>query len=95
MFGDAPNLCKSSMLWWLVVQAMATDPCRVGFYMHLTCKKHNEKTFIKGEIYIRQFYPSPHSTCSSSKQSQKLSTAWMEAAPKPAKKRWHAGINAY
>ena len=50
IFGDAPNLCKSSMLWWHVIQAMAKDPCRVGFYMHLTCKKHDEKSFIKGEI---------------------------------------------
>ncbi len=47
IFGDAPMLCKSSMLWWHIIQAMAKDPCRVGFYLHLTCKKHNEKTFIK------------------------------------------------
>ena len=47
IFGDAPNLCKSSMLWWHVIQAMARDPCRVGFHLHLTCKKHDEKTFIK------------------------------------------------
>ncbi|CAD6587978.1 MAG: hypothetical protein ASARMPRED_003367 [Alectoria sarmentosa] len=47
IFGDAPNLCKSSMLWWHVIQAMAKDPCRIGFYLHLTCKKHDEKTFIK------------------------------------------------
>ncbi|KAF6225742.1 hypothetical protein HO133_009744 [Letharia lupina] len=47
IFGDAPNLCRSSMLWWHIIQAMAKDPCRVGFYLHLTCKKHNEKTFIK------------------------------------------------
>lgn len=53
-FGDAPKLCKSSMLWWHVVQAMAKEPCRIGFYMHLTCKMHNEKTFVKGEIYILQ-----------------------------------------
>lgn len=52
IFGDAPNLCKSSMLWWHVIQAMAKDPCRVGFYLHLTCKKHDEKIFIKGEIHL-------------------------------------------
>lgn len=51
IFGDAPNLCKSSMLWWHVIQAMVKDPCRVGFYLHLTCTKHNEKTFIKGDIH--------------------------------------------
>jgi len=47
IFGDAPNLCRSSMIWWYVVKAMAKDPCRVGFYMHLTCEKHQEKTFIR------------------------------------------------
>lgn len=52
IFGDAPNLCKSSMLWWHVIQAMAKDPCRIGFYLHLTCKKHDEKTFIKGEFCL-------------------------------------------
>ena len=51
IFGDAPNLCKSSMLWWHVIQAMAKNPCRVGFYLHLTCKKHNQKTFIKGNVH--------------------------------------------
>ena len=54
IFGDAPNLCKSSMLWWHVIQSMAKNPCRVGFYLHLTCKKHNEKTFIKGNDHDHQ-----------------------------------------
>lgn len=51
IFGDAPNLCKSSMLWWYVLQIMAKDPCRVGFHLPLTCTKHQEKTFIKSELY--------------------------------------------
>lgn len=48
LFGDAPNLCKSSMLWWEVVQIMSEEPRRVGFYLPLTCEKHKEKTFIQG-----------------------------------------------
>lgn len=48
IFGDAPNLCKSSMLWWEVVQIMSKDPRRIGFYLPLTCEKHKEKTFIQG-----------------------------------------------
>ncbi len=48
LFGDAPNLCKSSMLWWEVVQIMSKDPRRIGFYLPLTCEKHKEKTFIQG-----------------------------------------------
>lgn len=47
LFGNAESLCKSSMLWWNVIQAMAKDPCRVGFHLHLTCKKHNERTYTK------------------------------------------------
>ena len=47
LFGNAESLCKSNMLWWKVIQAMAKDPCRVGFHLHLTCKKHNERTFTK------------------------------------------------
>lgn len=55
IFGDAPNLCRSSMLWWEVIRAMSKNPCRVGFYMHLTCERHKEKTFIIGmsvSLYI-------------------------------------------
>jgi helicase required for RNAi-mediated heterochromatin assembly 1 len=47
LFGDALNLCKSSQLWWEVVNIMAKDPRRVGFYMQLTCEKHEERTFVK------------------------------------------------
>ena len=49
IFGDAPNLCKSSMLWWHVIQVMGKDPCRVGFYLPLTCKNHKQTTFIQGK----------------------------------------------
>lgn len=49
IFGDAQNLCKSSMLWWYVVQAMANNPCRVGFHLPLCCKNHGNVTFVKGE----------------------------------------------
>ena len=45
IFGDAPNLCKSSMLWWHVIQMMAKN---VGFFLHLMCKNHSNPCFIKG-----------------------------------------------
>ena len=48
IFGDAPNLCKSSMLWWEIAQVMSKDPRRLGFFLPLTCEKHKEKTFIQG-----------------------------------------------
>ena len=48
VFGDGSNLCKSSMLWWYVVQAMGQKPCRVGFHLPLTCTNHGNTTFIKG-----------------------------------------------
>ena len=57
LFGDAPNLCKSSMLWWAVVQIMSEEPRRIGFYLPLTCEKHKEKTFIQGASYV-------HNLCS-------------------------------
>jgi len=47
IFGDGPNLCKSSMLWFYVTKIMAKDPCRVGFVLPLTCKNHDNATFIK------------------------------------------------
>ena len=50
LFGDAPNLCRSSMLWYKIVKEMAEAPCRVGFYMHLTCENHGNKTFVKGKL---------------------------------------------
>ncbi len=48
IFGDAENLCKSSMLWWYVVKTMAKRPCRVGFHLPLTCSNHGNMTFVKG-----------------------------------------------
>lgn len=50
MFGDAPNLCMSSMLWWHVVGIMGRKPSRVGFYLPLTCQNHQQTTFIKGGL---------------------------------------------
>ena len=50
IFGNAPTLCKSSMLWWYVVQKMAEKPCRVGFHLPLTCTNHRNTTFLQGEI---------------------------------------------
>ena len=47
MFGDGINLCKSSMLWWEVIQIMAKNPRRVGFHFPLTCEKHKNATFIQ------------------------------------------------
>ena len=35
------------MLWWYIIQTIAKDPCRVGFYLPLTC--NDEKTFVKGD----------------------------------------------
>lgn len=52
IFGDARALCKSSMLWWYVVQCMAQEPCRVGSYLPLTCTNHKHITFLHGELAI-------------------------------------------
>ncbi len=52
IFGDAENLCKSSMLWWYVVKAMTQKPCRVGFHLPLTCDNHQNITFAKGRPHL-------------------------------------------
>lgn len=49
LFGDAPQLCRLSMLWWYVIRAMSQDPCRVGVYLPLTCQNHDQKTDVEGE----------------------------------------------
>ena len=35
------------MLWWEVIRIMAKNPRRVGFYLPLTCEKHNNATFVQ------------------------------------------------
>ena len=46
IFGDGLNLCKSSILWWEVIQILA-KPRRVGFHLPLTCRKHGNMTFVQ------------------------------------------------
>lgn len=95
IFGDAPNLCKSSMLWWHIIQAMAKDPCRIGFYLHLTCEKHNERTFIKGDIYGLQALSVTDFHVLIFQQSQKISIVWTEVVLGLAERKCHAGIYVY
>lgn len=47
IFGNARSLCKESLLWFQVVEAMRHDPRRIGFYLPLTCQKHGNKTVVK------------------------------------------------
>lgn len=51
IFGNAPSLCKSSSLWWHVVQTMAEKPCRVGFRLPVTCSNHKNTTFLQGMLF--------------------------------------------
>lgn len=46
VFGNAPMLCKESLLWFSVVKSMGENPRRVGFALPLTCERHNRKTFV-------------------------------------------------
>ena len=57
LFGDAENLCKSSMLWWEIVQAMAKTPNRVGFHLPLTCSNHGNVTFVSGRRTLLEDNP--------------------------------------
>ncbi|KAL8716320.1 MAG: hypothetical protein Q9220_000225 [cf. Caloplaca sp. 1 TL-2023] len=46
IFGNARMLCKESLLWFKVVDAMRRDPRRAGFSLPLTCEKHGARTVI-------------------------------------------------
>ncbi|KAL8945072.1 MAG: hypothetical protein Q9216_000056 [Gyalolechia sp. 2 TL-2023] len=48
IFGNGRNLCKESLLWFKLVDAMRRGPRRVGFQLPLTCQKHGITTVIKG-----------------------------------------------
>ena len=49
VWGDGPALCKASMLWFQIIQMMGKNPRRVGFYLPVTCQKHQRTTFIQSE----------------------------------------------
>lgn len=71
---------------------MAKDPCRVGFYLHLTCKKHNEKTFIKGENDIVQSLSSVWFHLLIFQQNQKISIVSTEVVLSHAERKCHVGM---
>lgn len=48
LFGNARMICKESVLWFKLLQAMAENPRRVGFHLPLTCQTHGIKTYAKG-----------------------------------------------
>ncbi|KAL8916896.1 MAG: hypothetical protein Q9172_006060 [Xanthocarpia lactea] len=47
LFGDAGLLSKQSHLWFKLVHAMSQNPRRVGFFLPLTCQKHQIRTYAK------------------------------------------------
>ncbi|KAI4170520.1 MAG: hypothetical protein LQ343_004897 [Gyalolechia ehrenbergii] len=47
IFGNARNLCKESLLWFKLVDAMRQNPRRVGFQLPLTCQKHGITMVVK------------------------------------------------
>ncbi|KAL8763723.1 MAG: hypothetical protein Q9184_000515 [Pyrenodesmia sp. 2 TL-2023] len=44
IFGNARMLCKESILWFSLVEAMASNPRRIGFQLPLRCQKHGTMT---------------------------------------------------
>lgn len=46
IFGNARMLCKASLLWFKVVDAMRQHPRRIGFFLPLTCETHVKKTMV-------------------------------------------------
>lgn len=52
IFGNAQMLCNVSYKWFQIVQTMATNPRRVGFYMPLTCEAHGNTEYVQRTILI-------------------------------------------
>ncbi len=46
IFGNAIMLSQASPLWWAVIQAMGSNPTRVGFTLTVTCENHGEEVYI-------------------------------------------------
>ena len=51
LFGDAGLLSKQSHLWFKLVNAMSQNPRRVGFFLPLTCQKHQIRTYAKRRLW--------------------------------------------
>ncbi|KAK2877317.1 hypothetical protein FQN49_001244 [Arthroderma sp. PD_2] len=49
IFGNAESLSISNGLWWQVTQIMRKEPKRLGYFLPLTCKKHETRTFISNQ----------------------------------------------
>ncbi|KAF3479697.1 helicase required for RNAi-mediated heterochromatin assembly 1 [Arthroderma uncinatum] len=49
IFGNAESLAISNGLWWQVTQIMRKEPKRLGYFLPLTCKKHQTRTLISNE----------------------------------------------
>ncbi|KAL8901018.1 MAG: hypothetical protein Q9207_005411 [Kuettlingeria erythrocarpa] len=45
IFGNARMLCKESVLWFSLVEVMASNPRRIGFQLPLRCQKHGTVTY--------------------------------------------------
>ena len=53
MFGNARMLCKESLLWFRVVEAMRQNPRCIGFNLPLTCQKHGITTLVDSKFTFR------------------------------------------
>jgi helicase required for RNAi-mediated heterochromatin assembly 1 len=55
MFGDSTALADADSLWWQVVTLMGgkNPKRRLGFYLPLTCTKHENVIYKKGSYFLR------------------------------------------
>ncbi|KAI2023264.1 hypothetical protein LOZ46_001595 [Ophidiomyces ophidiicola] len=47
IFGNAEALSIHSALWWQVAQIMRQEPKRIGYFIPVTCSKHNVRTLVR------------------------------------------------
>lgn len=66
IFGNAPMVCKESLLWFSVVKSMGENPRRVGFALPLTCERHNRKTYVTRGVDFTDTNGGCDETCNTS-----------------------------
>lgn len=57
IFGNAHFICRLNVKWFEFVQAMGSNPRRLGYYFPITCDMHHKKQYFqsKSTIVISQF----------------------------------------
>lgn len=89
IFGNAELICRANVKWFQIVQVMAADPRRVGYYFPITCDAHSNREYLASMYTI--FMNGIETLTKMLQHRQTLSTS-MEAVQCPAVRNLRAGI---